>query len=258
METIPKFDINMLNENINEAIDFYRGYNRVIDLWQVNGDAKKCNQENQLIDLFRIRAIKDNLIANIDSTDGIRDKIDFIKERTGLLIDDIGNIIDENEKQLPQNVIEALDIILNQVERFQKAFKERSSKVVSVLDDEETTLNAHTESLVELLRKTIGNLIEETLSAIYRGMKMTPNTAYDICLEQINLFLQSIGVYTYELYAGDKINFDYCSYSDDGTDEDTDDASLDDVIIEIKQLPYLLSDTNLISSAKVSTWRFKK
>ena len=87
---------------------------------------------------------------------------------------------------------------------------------------------------------------------------MSPNPIYEIVLSEINAFFQGIGIYTYDLHLNEKINFDYCVYSDDGTDKDTEDSSLDDVIIDIKQLPYLLSDTIVISPGKVSTWRFKK
>lgn len=260
MEEIKKFSMDSLNESINDAINFYREYNRVVELWSVNSSANSSenDENNRIIDAFRIRDVKERIIENISTPDDIDKKITNIKDRANDLVNKIGDIADDNASELPENITEALDIIYNQVERFLKSYKARSEKLIASLGNDDITLTAHCDSFVELIRKTVGILIEETISAIYRGMQMSPNPIYEIVLSEINTFFQGIGIYTYDLHLNEKINFDYCVYSDDGTDKDTEDSKLDDVIIEIKQLPYLLSDTIVISLGKVSTWRFKK
>lgn len=258
--TNKKFSMDALNEDINNAIEFYKLYNRIIELWPVSesDNFKKDDEGSRLIEKFRVRDVKERSFDKFSSTDDIEREINNVKDATSDLANKIGDIIDDNESELPESITEALNIIYNQAERFSKSYKSRSEKLITSLNNDDIELTTHCDSFIELIIKTVGDFVDETISAIYRGMKMSHNAIYEIILCEVNTFLQRVGIYTYDLHINEKINYDYCTDSNDGTDKDTEDCNLDDVIIDIKQLPYLLADTIVVSKGKVSTWRFKR
>ena len=248
--------IESLQNTIDESVEYYKSQKIVLDLWQEENNSKNKNELDSQIAKFFIESI---CLPSIESEEGIESRIKYIVEQASNLQDSVGDILDDNESQVDGSICSALEMILNQVERFTRSFSEKSRKYLKgILSDEGISFEKKQESYYELVQKNYSILFDETISAIYRGMKMTGHAIYDIVLCEINSFLKNTGIYTKQILIGEKMNFDLCEYADESSSQETESYDLDDCIYEIRQYPYFADNEQLLSAGKVCTWRLVK
>lgn len=246
-----------LKSTIDDTISFFQSQQRVIDLWSYDTDGKKIDSEltNKTIEKFFID--KNNSIHLVSLSD-VENMLALIKSQSRGLCNNIAEILDSNESQLSDDLVEALEIIFGQVQKFRQDFDKYDSRFrKAYLENTDLTEAKKLDQFSDVLRKLYANLFDDTISAIYRGMDISSNPIYDIVLSEINAFFKNTGIYTLATNIGDKIDFDFCVYADNEITKETENSEMDDCIYDIRQYPYMI-DGILLSPGKVLTWRFAK
>lgn len=250
--------IDELTATINETIDHFASQKIIVDLWPLENPESAINasKADSIIQKFFIEGVGER--NDIEDESSIFSIFSLIDSLSSSLSDEIGNILDDNENQVQECIIDALDIILGQVDGFKKSFDSRIVKFKKECERDEIPFARQKEMFEELIRKSFSSLIGETLSAIYRGIQITSNPIYDLVLQEFNTFFRNVGISTLDVKIGSKMDFEICVYADAETVKDTEDINLDDCVYEITQLPYVFANKFLVSPGKVCTWRFKK
>lgn len=250
-----------LQSAIDDAVTFYREQQKVVDLWSYESDNVTNNNTtaetlNTTIQKFIIQ--QSGKIALLQRND-IDSLMGLIRSQIQALCDNMERIMDENQSQVSDDVFEALDIILGQIYNFKKVFDKQEARFrKNYLDNPEFTDEKKIEAFIDLLRKQYSNFFDDTVSAVYRGIEISSQAIYEIVLGEINNFLKNTGIYTYPVQIGTKINFDFCSYTEDETAKETENIEQDDCIYDIRQYPYMIGNDILLSQGKVCTWRFAR
>ncbi|MCI8810040.1 MAG: hypothetical protein HFF84_07915 [Oscillibacter sp.] len=107
-------------------------------------------------------------------------------------------------------------------------------------------------------RKAVEAFIDGMIPAIYTGIIAADDNTYDLILNMANAFLQQNGIFTKELKTGEKLDAAYCDFAEDSS-ATTKDPQLSDVIVKIRQYPYLTvyrGEEHLIKCGQAVAWRY--
>ena len=246
--------IKSLQSKVEEAAEFFKNKKIIIDLWQDKSSKNKISS-NQFIEKFKLEQSRKIELNNLQEIDKY---ISLLNEQAKNLRDNIGTVIEDNEESVNSELLEAIDIIYGQIERFTSGIEQRTLKFLKQCrNDEKLDIEKAADEFFNILKKCLDVIFDESISAIYRGIKMNGNPIYDILLNDVNTFLKNISVYTVEIKINDKINYDICDDAGNYSSKETEDYELDDCICDIIQYPYFWGN-HLLSSGKVHAWRLAK
>lgn len=257
MEELKEFNFRVAKEQVQKVATYLAekmNFTIVKPLNEPITDGDYQSSRAEIINYFIIEKSNQHPIyKQINS----KKDIDMVSEKvlslTEYLSDDLNEILDHNESQMDNNLIETIELMNRIVEKFIKAFRTASKR----LEFESVTIDELQIDYGRYLGKELKNrFINLLIPGIYTGMINGNSDIYSLILSKVNSYLAKLGISTFIIEIGDKMNYDnLCVLASD--DNITIDYKQDETIKEICQLPYMFDET-LVAEGQAVVWRLKR
>ena len=211
-----------------------------------------CKSSLGLSPEFTIEKQNTPIFERITGVDSIVEISETIRGLYAKLINDTDGYIQRVEGQLPENDIEAFDII-------SRLLKNRNKKLTSALKkfkiQDDWNVSRIKSEYTQLLSKLLKDIIEGMIRPIQAGISR--NSAYSGLLTQFNHFLKTLGVSTIEFEPGHKIiDSDYDLIEPlESDDLIPDHKALSHTVKSSESLVYVFSEHEIILESKVYIWK---
>ncbi|MFI3211490.1 MAG: hypothetical protein R3Y64_10640 [Peptostreptococcaceae bacterium] len=215
-----------------------------------------AKSSNNIIDLFKIEKINGDIFDTIVDFNSLLSIRQDILDRLNKLNMSLKDLL-ENDKSIDEQVSKSIKAMYKEIRVLIKDFEKDKKLRKDILD---------TDSLEVIREKCISNLssminrvvISNLIHSVFEGIKHSNDYNYEIVLNMINDFLSELGIVTYLLFEGEKLDndkYDLVDIEEFGS-EITIDYNKKECIKSVLQYPYIFKKYNhIVSEGKVTVWR---
>ena len=252
---LKEFDFNMLAQFRDELSEFMKVKYNFIIIKKKSIKKEDSIKKVDIIDFFRFSTYEKPYYEKLNSPGDLDELLDNIDELTGYMGNSLDELLEQYENKVEDVTFEAMDMISRLIQKFRKPLKNRGKKINF---EDITKVSEMHDKFYEFLRKIVKeNLIDRVIPQIYEGMKHGNIEIYSLVLKPINNFLSELGIYTFDIREGQKMNYELCMPMESDKNG-TIDYTLEEVVKEVVQLPYVFTENSLVSEGKNILWRVLK
>lgn len=235
---------------------FQRELKLVVPEWISKKSESEDGGAIGVIDVFYIEKDKDPIYVDCKMFDDVVRIQELFEERLNDLLDNLDALYDNNS-DLDENSKENIDSYSKAIDKCVKVYKKQCKRREKEFS-EMTEVAELQEGLQKLFTEIISDYIIKVLfDALYERINNNGGQAYQMVVVELNRFLAENGVYTKQVFVGEKIDADFMEATPDSAENVTDDFNKFEVIEEIRRYPYMFGDDMKIIDGCVRIWRRK-